>query len=81
MGNDNLQTLIDLARNKQFDPMVWMINVSKKTPLFNNSLPIHRKIYDIANMMVYKKHLHITSLNPRAELVRVKTDLFGLHQY
>ena len=49
----------------------------KKTPLFNNSLPIHRKIYDIANMMVYKKHLYITSLNPRAELVRIKTDLLG----
>ena len=30
MGNDNLQTLIDLARNKQFDPIVWVINVSKK---------------------------------------------------
>ena len=27
--------------------------------------------------MVYKKHLYITSLNPRAELVRVKTDLLG----
>ena len=24
-----------------------------------------------------KKHLYITSLNPRAELVRVKTDLLG----
>ena len=31
MGNDNLQTLIDLARNKPLDPMVWLINVSKKT--------------------------------------------------
>ena len=49
----------------------------KKTPLFNSSLPVHRKIYDIANMMVYKKHLYITSLNPRAELVRIKTDLLG----
>ncbi len=49
----------------------------QKIPMFNNALPIHRKIYDIANMMVYKKHLCITSLNPRAELVRVKTDLLG----
>ena len=32
-------------------------------------------IYDVANMMVYKKHVHIISLNPRAELVRIKTDL------
>ena len=48
-----------------------------KTQLFNNTLPIHRKIYDIANMMVYKKHLYITSLNPLAQFVRVKTDLLG----
>ena len=56
VNQDNLQTMIDLARSKdkQFEPMVWMVNVTKKTPLFNNSLPIHRKIYDIANMMVYK---------------------------
>jgi len=28
-------------------------------------------------MMVYKKHLEIISLNPKAELVRIKTDLLG----
>ena len=77
MNRDNLQAMIDLARSKEFEPMVWMVNISKKTPLFNNTLPIHRKIYDIANMMVYKKHLYIMSLNPYAELVRVKTDLLG----
>ena len=57
--------------------MVWMVNVSKKNRLYKNALPIHRKIYDTANMMVYKKHLQIMSLNPNAELVRVKTDLLG----
>ena len=49
----------------------------QKTPLFNNTLPIHRKIYDIGNMRLYKKHKYITLLNPRAELVRVQTDLLG----
>ena len=61
--------------------MVWMINVSKKTKLYNNALPIHRKIYDVANMMVYKKHLQIMSLNPKAELVRVKNIASWLYQY
>ena len=28
-------------------------------------------------MMVYKKHLYIMSLNPQAQLVRLKTDLIG----
>ena len=46
MNKDNLQAMSDLAFNtdKQFDAMVWVIGVSKKTPLFNNTLPIHRKI-------------------------------------
>ena len=76
---DNLQSMIDIAmdKNKHIDPMVWMIEVSKKTHLYNNSLPIHRKIYDVANMMVYKKHLQIMALNPLAQLVRIKTDLLG----
>ena len=45
MCQDNLQSMIDIAmdKNKQVDPMVWMMNVSKKTHLYNNSLPIHRK--------------------------------------
>jgi len=79
MNQSDLQAMIDIARNKgnQFDPMVWMVRVSKKTPVYNNALPIHRKIYDIANMMVYKQHLQIMALNPCAELVRVKTDLLG----
>ena len=50
MNQSNLQAMIDIARNKgnQFDPMVWMVRISKKTPVYNNSLPIHRNVYDIA---------------------------------
>ena len=42
MNNDSLQAMINLARSKdkQFDPMVWMISISKNTPLFNNNLLI-----------------------------------------
>jgi len=58
MCNDNLQAMIDLAKNETIDPMVWMVNISKKTRLYKNALPIHRKIYDTANMMVYKKNIY-----------------------
>ena len=36
MENDNIQTMIDKAMNKdnQCDPLVWMVNVSKKIPLY-----------------------------------------------
>ena len=79
MNQSNSQAMIDIARNKgnQFDPMVWMVRISKKTPVYNNSLPIHRNIYDIANMMVYKQHLQIMTFNPCAVLVRLKADLVG----
>ena len=66
-----------MSNGKECDPLVWMVNVSKNTPLYINALPIQRKIMDVANMMVYKKHLYTMSLNPHALLVRVKTDLFG----
>ena len=79
MGQEQLQAMIDIAndKSKQVNPMVWMVRTSKTTPLYNNSLPIHRKIYDIANMKVHKQHLCITSINPRAGLVRIKVDLVG----
>ncbi len=49
----------------------------RKYPYIYNALPIQRKVMDVANMMVYKKHLYIMSLNPHAQLVRIKTDLVG----
>ncbi len=79
MENGDIQAMIDTAmsKNNKCDPLVWMVNVSKKTPLCINALPIQRKVMDVANRMVYKKHLYILSLNPHAQLVRIKTDLFG----
>ena len=63
--------------NNTIDPKVWMINKSKKHRLYNNALPIHKKMYDISNMLLYKKHMSIMYINPTAELVRVKVDLLG----
>lgn len=75
MNLDTLQTMLYLvrSRDKQFEPMVWMPEVSNKTPSYNNALPIHKKLYDVANMMVYENHLQIMSFDPRAELVGVTT--------
>ena len=72
MEHENIQAMIDTAmsKGKECDPLVWMVNVSKTTPLYINALPIQRKIMDVANMMVYKKHLYIMSLNTHAQIVR-----------
>lgn len=74
---ETLMDKINKAMNNPIEPMVWMINKSKKHKLYNNALPIHRKIYDVSNMLVYKKHMSIMYKNPTAELVRVKVDLLG----
>ena len=53
MKHEQIQTIINDAKQHQDDPMVWLININKKTPVYKNALPIHRNKYDVANMMVY----------------------------
>jgi hypothetical protein len=81
MENEGIQSMIDKAMSRSVkgtcEPLVWMVNVSKTTPLYINALPIQRKVMDVANMMLYKVVLYILSLNPHAQLVRVKADLLG----
>ena len=74
---ETLMDKINKAMENPKEPKVWMINKSKKHTLYSNALPIHRKIYDVSNMLVYKKHMSIMYKNPTAELVRVKVDFLG----
>ena len=46
------------------------IEISK----YENTLPNHRKIYDIAHMEVYELYLEVMSLSPEAGLVGIRTD-------
>jgi hypothetical protein len=69
--DETLMNKIDRAMRNPIDPKVWMINKRRKRKRYTNALPIHRKIYDISNMLLYKKHMSIMYLNPTAELVRV----------
>ena len=41
---------------------------------YENTLPIHRKIYDKANMEMYELYLQVKELNPKCEFVGIKTD-------
>ena len=53
-----------------------LYNVIDKTEIskYENTLPIHRKIYDIANMEMNGLYLEVRASNPKAELVGIKTD-------
>ena len=39
--------------------MPYQLTRNKETPLWGNTLPIHRKIYDIARMQMYEIDLEI----------------------
>ena len=57
-------------------------NVIGKTVIskYENTLPIHSKIYYIANMEMYEIYLEVMSSNPKAELVGIKTDCLVFHR-
>jgi len=51
--------------------------ISNNHTLYNNALPIHRKVYDVNNMLAYEKHTPIVYKKPTAEFARVKVDWLG----
>ena len=72
-ADDNELDKITNSRSEE-EPMLY--NVIDKTEIskYGNTLPIHRKIYDIANMEMYELCLEVRALNPKAQLVGIKTD-------
>ena len=56
------------------EPLIYNIIDKSEISKYENTLPIHRKIYDIANMEMYELYLEVLSLNPKAELLGIKTD-------
>ena len=69
----DLQNLIQEANNNTHEPMLYQLSTNKRIPMYENTLPIHRNIYDIARMEVYELHLKIHKANPDCELIGVKT--------
>ena len=59
---------------KHEEPILYDIIDKNSICKYENTLPIHRKIYDIANMEMYELYLQVKELNPRAQLVGIKTD-------
>ena len=70
--DDELDKIINSKSEEE--PVIY--NVVDKTEIskYENTLPIHRKAYGIANMEMYESCLEVRALNPKAELVGIKTD-------
>ena len=75
--HDSTQAMIDAARANQIEPSVWVVHQTKKNRLYNNTLPIQRNVWGLANMLVYNIRSEIMKANPCARLVRLKPDLLG----
>jgi len=72
LNDEMLNEIIDKAEGT--DPMLYRLSHKQSIPLYENSLPIHRKIYDKANMEMYELYMKIKDTNPYAEFVGIKTD-------
>ncbi len=73
-NNDDLQKLIQEAENNKQEPMIYQLTRNKVIPKWENTLPIHRKIYDIARMQMYEIDLEIQQLNPNCYRAGIKAD-------
>ena len=74
LNDDDLQKLIQEAENSTQEPMIYQLTRNKDIPLWENTLPIHRKIYDIAKMQMYEIDLETQQLNPKCERAGIKAD-------
>ena len=74
LNDEDFHNLIQAAQNNTQEPILYQLSTNKEIPMYENTLPIHRKNYDVARMQMYEIHLTITELNPNCEFVGVKTD-------
>ena len=56
LNENDLQDLIEDAQNNTIEPMLYKLSIDRQIPTYENTLPIHRKMYDIAKMEVYELH-------------------------
>ena len=74
MNDNELEQVIHQTADNTTEPILYQLSNKQEIPTYENTLPIHRKIYDKANMEMYELYLQIKELNPECELVGIKTD-------
>jgi hypothetical protein len=74
LNDDELDDLINKTADITSKPILYQLSTNTEISTYENTLPIHRKIYDKANMEMYELDLQIKKLNPDCEFVGIKTD-------
>ena len=57
--DDKMEQLLLKCQDKNNDPLIYKLVYNNEYPLYDNSLSIHRKVYDKANMDLYEIHLQV----------------------
>ena len=73
LNGHGLQNLVPEADDNTNEPMLYQLSRNTEIPKYENTLPIHRNIYDIARMEVYELHLKVHELSPDCEFIGFKT--------
>ena len=74
LSDDELEGVINETADKTSEPIIYQLSQKIEIPTYENTLPIHRKINDKANMEMYELYSQVKDLNPGCELVGIKTD-------
>ena len=74
LDDGKMEQLLSKRQDKNHDPLIYKLVYNNEYPLYDNSLSIHRKVYDKANMDLYEIHLQVKRLNPNCKFVGIKTD-------
>ena len=48
LNENDLQDFIEDAQNNTIEPMVYKLSIGRKIQTYENTLPTHRNIYDMA---------------------------------
>ncbi len=71
-----LSDMVNLSLyTNQDTPFLYKVEIINEIKLFEIALPIHRKVYDVANMTIYEYYNKIKELNTRASLIGIKNGL------
>ena len=74
MTDDELTTYISSSKDTETKPMIYRISEKQLISKYDNTLPIQRKIYDLAMFEMYELFLKVKAINPTCEITGIKTD-------
>ena len=74
MTEDELTNHISSNTDTETNPMLYRISAKTAISKYDNTLPIQRKIYDLAMFEMYELFVKVKAVNPDCKITGIKTD-------